>query len=107
MAGHLPHPTENRLACIGDEWSDEASLAAVLSSWVFPHLGPEVRAAEVGSGGGRIAERVAGRGRELTCFDISTGMLEAARRHLEGAGHKNVRMQQLRDDAELPTGFKG
>merc|ERR1712113_887687 len=78
MAGHLPGGQPETLQCIGEEWSDQTSLDAVMQEWVYPHLCQGFRVAEIGSGGGRLASRVAGHTRELVCFDISKEMLKAA-----------------------------
>lgn len=118
MADHLPGDTR-ALSTVGDEWADEASLRAVLGEWLFPLFPtPSVssaaggsattcRAAEIGSGGGRVAEHVAGHVTELVCFDISAEMLKAARRHLTAGGHSNIRYQHVEGDQDYPEEYDG
>lgn len=106
MAGHLPGESRE-LSCVGDEWSDKASLAAVIQEWIFPHSSTAVRVAEVGSGGGRVAVEVAQSTRELVCFDISAEMLKAARRHTMERGLENVRFQHVMGDTDYPIEYDG
>jgi len=106
MAGHLQAPPAV-VRCVGDEWADEASLHSVLEAWVMPHLSSDVRAAEIGSGGGRIAANVAKHVRELVCFDISDGMLKAAKTYLESCGAANVVFQLVDGNQDYPPEFDG
>jgi len=106
MASHLPGGPQE-LSCVGAEWSDEASLSAVLEDWLLSQVGPDTRAAEIGSGGGRIAERVAQHVKELVCFDISAEMLAAAKKHLQARGVTNARFQQVEGDADYPGEYSG
>jgi SAM-dependent methyltransferase len=89
---------------VGDEWGTPADVERVLEDFVYPYLGPDVHAAEVGIGGGRIAARVAPRVAELWGFDLSKRMLGRAREAL--AAHANVRFVQL-EEASLPSGLDG
>jgi SAM-dependent methyltransferase len=70
-----------QIRVLGDEWSpgEGATVREIVDDWIVPHLGPEARVAEIGVGGGRIALHVVDRVGELTCFDISEGMIERAR----------------------------
>jgi len=106
MAGHLPGGT-CPLTCIGDEWSDEASLSAALNDWIVPHLGSDVQVAEIGSGGGRVAARVAGKVRKLVCFDLSAEMLKRAKKHLETLGVANAEFEQVDGSAAYPQEYDG
>merc|ERR1712048_414987 len=100
MAGNLPGASPAEVQCLGDEWSDEASLSNVLETWLFPHLeSSTTRAGEVGSGGGRVSAKVFSKVRELVCFDISSEMLASAKRHLATVGAHNVRFQHVSGDA--------
>jgi len=104
MASHLPEGRE--LGHIGDEWSDEPSLQAVLETWLFPYLRSEdtFSAAEVGSGGGRVATKVVTNVGQLVCFDVSGEMLKGAKTAL--AAHSNkVRFQQVDGDKNYPAEF--
>ncbi len=56
------------LEYLGDEWSDAESLNEVLEDFLFPYLEKASVVAEVGSGGGRLASRVAGRVQALHCY---------------------------------------
>jgi len=108
MAGHLPGGGPPTVSCVGEEWSDEASLDYVLQSWLYPHLEANAMVvAEVGSGGGRIAAKVAPKVKELVCFDISAEMLSSARKHLAAIGSENVRFQRVDGDKEYPSEFGG
>ncbi|CAK0869135.1 unnamed protein product [Prorocentrum cordatum] len=92
------------LGCVGDEWSDEASLTEALDDFLFPHLaalerggeGCGAQVCEIGSGGGRVAARVAGRVGSLTCFDVSMEMLRRAKEALvDRQGLSNVKFVHL------------
>eukprot|EP00930_Biecheleria_cincta_P003199 TRINITY_DN104132_c0_g1_i1.p1 TRINITY_DN104132_c0_g1~~TRINITY_DN104132_c0_g1_i1.p1 ORF type:complete len:344 (-),score=72.98 TRINITY_DN104132_c0_g1_i1:563-1594(-) len=108
MAGHLPGPQERQLEFVGDEWSDESSLQAVLAEWLQPLVTAESTCAEVGSGGGRIAARIAGKVRRLVCFDVSSQMLAAAKRRLvDELGNKNVDFQQVSGETLYPAQHHG
>jgi SAM-dependent methyltransferase len=87
---------------VGDEWSSRAHLQEVVQSFIIPFLLPSstsraagrvVAAAEIGSGGGRIAVEMWPHVDSLTCFDISSNMLArceaalAARFRDDGAGN--------------------
>jgi len=104
MASHLPGDA-HEVHCLGDEWSDASSLAAVLEDWVYPHVSSASRCAEIGSGGGRIARCVAPRSSELVCLDVSTEMLKTAQQLLTAEGCSNVRFQHISGDEPYPAGL--
>jgi len=79
----------------------------VLEDWLFPHISPSTCAAEIGSGGGRVAVRVAQRVAELTCFDVSEEMLGVARKHLAAGGHENVNFRQISGGDGYPPEYAG
>jgi SAM-dependent methyltransferase len=88
----VPPPTAedaSRLSVLGGEWGTPRDLEHVLSEYLDPFAHADSVVGEIGSGGGRIAARLAPRVAELYCFDISQGMLDHAKRTL--AGHTNVR----------------
>ena len=91
---------------IGDEWSDEASLEASLSTFLFPLLSPDSVVAELGVGGGRVAARVAPRVSRLFCLDISTQMLSAAQRALAVHGAK-CSFHLLSSPSSFPEELRG
>ena len=91
------------LEYIGDEWSDVQSLERCLDRWLYPLLSESSVVAEIGSGGGRVASRVAGRVQRLVCFDISDRMLDAARTAL--AAHANCTFHLLPSSDPTPASF--
>ncbi|CAE7195482.1 unnamed protein product [Symbiodinium sp. CCMP2592] len=108
MSSHVSREA-GALKFVGDEWSDVESLDAVLSEWLYPHLEEEkkhLKVAEVGSGGGRIAARVAPKVERLVCFDVSEGMLACARSRIAGElGHRNVEFQLVHGGAPYPEEY--
>ncbi|CAE7667003.1 unnamed protein product [Symbiodinium pilosum] len=106
MSGHVSRQAEE-LQFLGDEWSDIESLDAVLSYWLYPHLQDgSLTVAEVGSGGGRIAAKVAPKVQRLVCFDVSEGMLARAKSRIVGElGQKHVDFQLISGDAAYPQKY--
>eukprot|EP00971_Amphidinium_carterae_P321113 6382957-Amphidinium_carterae.1 len=102
MQGHLPEDVVP-LECIGDEWADKASLSEVLSEWLLPLTGPAVHAAEIGSGGGRIARMVAPSVKSLVCMDVSADMLKACKMTM--SAFSNVSYELLAGDGDLPEKY--
>ena len=68
---------------LGDEWGHPEDVTAVLDEFVYPYATSEAVVVEIGSGGGRIAARVAPRVKHLYCMDISREMLERLKVVLE------------------------
>ena len=95
--------TAGELQFIGDEWSDAESLDHCLGRWLYQLLSESSTVAEIGSGGGRVASRVAGRVQRLVCFDISDRMLAAARTAL--AAHTNCAFRLLPSSDPTPASF--
>jgi SAM-dependent methyltransferase len=81
MAGHVG--MQKKLEHVGDEWSDSESLEQVLSEFLFPHLLKNGVVAEIGTGGGRVACRVAPVCLSFTCMDVSIEMLKRAKSVLD------------------------
>ncbi len=104
MAAHVGGRT---LEHVGDEWSDEASLAQVLEEFVFPFLSPDCAACEIGSGGGRVACRVFDKVATLSCFDVSKEMLRRAKAALDARGARNAKFVFLSGGGprEIPPRF--
>ena len=67
---------------LGDEWGNRVAVQRVIADFITPFVQPTTRAAEIGSGGGRIAAQVLPLVEHLTCFDISKKMLERCRTEL-------------------------
>eukprot|EP01122_Echinamoeba_exundans_P002441 TRINITY_DN12381_c0_g1_i1.p1 TRINITY_DN12381_c0_g1~~TRINITY_DN12381_c0_g1_i1.p1 ORF type:complete len:326 (+),score=47.90 TRINITY_DN12381_c0_g1_i1:133-978(+) len=103
----LPEGTtmEDQLEFLGDEWSDKQSVVTVLDDYIFPHITEDSIIAEIGSGGGRIACKVAPRVKELTCFDISDEMLKKARKSLAARGLADKSKFALLPDSRLPPQY--
>lgn len=98
------------LVHVGDEWSDEHSLQQVLEEFVYPYLGSEtarLACCEIGSGGGRVACKVAPKVASLACFDVSKNMLRAAKAALDASGCTNARYVFLKGSgpASIPSSF--
>ncbi len=96
VEGHRP---------LGDEWGGSPEeVEEILVRFLYPYLGPTHIAAEIGVGGGRIAERVAPRVERLHAFDISPRMLDAARLRLAGFGNVEFTLQT---ESALPLKLSG
>ncbi|KAJ8598902.1 hypothetical protein CTAYLR_010748 [Chrysophaeum taylorii] len=70
---------QRQVLLLGDEWAPEAHTSRVVEEWILPHLTTESVVGELGSGGGRVAAKVAGKCREFHCFDLSSKMLAKAK----------------------------
>ena len=70
------------LEVLGDEWGTARSIDHILGLFLKPYLSPWSNVCEIGSGGGRIARRVAPLVAHLTCSDVSQRMLERCRKTL-------------------------
>eukprot|EP00026_Physarum_polycephalum_P015403 Phypoly_transcript_16075.p1 GENE.Phypoly_transcript_16075~~Phypoly_transcript_16075.p1 ORF type:complete len:261 (+),score=37.30 Phypoly_transcript_16075:90-872(+) len=101
MVDNLPDKRE--LEFVGDEWSDATSFHQVLEEFLFPLLSSEKIVAEVGSGGGRVASQVAGKVKELYCFDIAEKMLQKAKTALAECTNTTFHLIQSN---EFPTNFQ-
>jgi SAM-dependent methyltransferase len=69
---------------LGDEWGRSSDIEDIVAQYIYPFVCPESVVGEIGSGGGRIASRVAPKVRHFYCFDISSEMLKKARAALNG-----------------------
>jgi SAM-dependent methyltransferase len=79
--------------CLGYEWGGKQDLLRIVSEYIHPYVNADSIVGEIGCGGGRVSVQVAGRVKELYCFDISTEMLKRARSAL--AAYCNVYFHQL------------
>jgi SAM-dependent methyltransferase len=90
---------------LGEEWgASPEEVEEILVRFLYPYLGPTDIVAEIGVGGGRIAERVAPRVERLHVFDISPRMLDAARLRLAGFGNVEFTLQT---ESALPPKLSG
>jgi SAM-dependent methyltransferase len=87
---------------LGDEWGRLEDVEKIVAEYIFPYINAASVAAEIGSGGGRIASRVAPLVAHLYCFDISEGMLRKVRDAL--AGRHNVDFVLLQA-AKFPANY--
>jgi len=55
-----------------------------MCDFLYPYVTQASVVAEIGVGGGRVAKRMFGKVKSLTCFDISLEMLKKAKVTLEG-----------------------
>jgi len=83
-----PHTKGNDLQCLGDEWGNPKDVEKIIADYIYPFIDSESVVGEIGSGGGRIASKVADRAKEFYCFDISKEMLKRAKTAL--SIHNNV-----------------
>ena len=95
---------ESYVKYLGDEWGASADVEKVVSEYIYPHITQESVVAEIGTGGARIASKVAPKTREFHCMDISSEMLKRAKSVL--AGFTNVRYTLLHEPC-LPDKFSG
>ncbi len=80
---------------LGDEWGHPHHLNTVLEEFIYPYVGERTVAVEIGSGGGRVAGRIAPKVKHLYCLDISREMLNQARAALRG--QDNVTFMHVED----------
>jgi SAM-dependent methyltransferase len=95
----VPGRAADDLSVLGGEWGTAEDLDEVARAFIDPYVDRSAIVGEIGSGGGRVAARVAPGSKRLYCFDVSEGMLEQARQTL--SQHSNVEYVLL-DRASLP-----
>src|SRR5262245_5378406 len=79
---------ESYLKFVGDEWGRVSDVEEIVRDYIDPYISAQSAVAELGSGGGRIAAKVAGKVGKLYCLDISAEMLRRAKAAL--SAHHNV-----------------
>jgi SAM-dependent methyltransferase len=89
---------------IGEEWGTPEAVDEIVERFVLPNVSSGTVAVEIGSGGGRIARRVAPHVGELWCLDVSEQMLARLRTTL--AEHRHVHYL-LVDEPQLPSALAG
>lgn len=99
-----PEDRADELAVLGDEWGDAAAVDQVVAEWITPHVGPASVTGEIGTGGGRIARRVAPQVGEFHAFDVAPLMLDRAREALEEFPHCHFHVV---DRPVLPADMEG
>lgn len=72
---------------LGDEWGKREDVEQVLQGFIYPYVDKDKVVGEIGTGGGRIASKVAARTKEFYCFDISTEMLKKVKESLRDQSH--------------------
>lgn len=85
---------------LGDEWGNPGHVTEILEEFVYPYTDGSTIAVEIGSGGGRVAGRLAPRVKHLYCLDVSVEMLDRLRTAL--ADRENVSYIHV-PDATLPA----
>lgn len=85
---------------LGDEWGHPEHVSAILDEFIFPYIDADTVAIEIGSGGGRIASRVAPRVKHLYCLDISLEMLHQLKKAM--GDRQNISLVHIESDAVLP-----
>ncbi len=64
---------------LGDEWGNREDVEWVVENYIKPFITKQSVVAEIGTGGGRVASKVAPLTKEFFCFDISQEMLKKAK----------------------------
>ncbi len=61
---------------LGEEWGRLEDAVQAIDEWILPHVDPASVCGEIGTGGGRVAVRVAPKVGEFHAFDVSPKMLK-------------------------------
>lgn len=93
----------DELNIIGEEWGDNNSVDEIVKDYITPYINNQSVVCELGSGGGRIASKVAPQVKELHCLDISNEFLKVAKNHLKD--YKNIHYTLL-NNSEIPKKYK-
>jgi ubiquinone/menaquinone biosynthesis C-methylase UbiE len=75
------------LECLGHEWGTKESVDQIVREFILPYTGTKNVIVEIGSGGGRIAHRVAPHVSHLICIDVERDMLRLCRAALSHAAN--------------------
>jgi SAM-dependent methyltransferase len=67
---------------LGEEWGRLEDAVQAIDEWILPYVDPASVCGEIGTGGGRVAVRVAPKVGEFHAFDVSTKMLQLVRTEL-------------------------
>lgn len=74
------------LVRLGEEWGRLDDAVQVIEEWILPHVTPTSVVGEIGTGGGRVATRVAPHVGQFHCFDVSQNMLGLVDKELRAIG---------------------
>jgi SAM-dependent methyltransferase len=83
----VPGRAADDLSVLGGEWGTSGDLDAVTREFIDPYVNDCAIVGEIGTGGGRVAARVAPHSERFYCFDISDAMLAQARQTLAGCAN--------------------
>lgn len=92
------------LVRLGEEWGRLEDAVQVIDEWILPHVDPASVCGEIGTGGGRVAVRVASKVAKFHAFDVSPKMLKLVEAELGDI--PGTRFHHLRTPA-LPTDVAG
>ena len=102
--GYLEH--------LGHEWGTTESVDQIVREFILPYTGTRKVVVEIGSGGGRIAQRVAPHVSHLICIDVERDMLRLCRAALSNAANvtcllisKSSSMPLISDSVDLVYSF--
>jgi len=71
------------IARLGEEWGRLEDAVQAIDEWILPHVDPATVCGEIGTGGGRVAVRVAPKVGEFHAFDVSRKMLRLVEAELK------------------------
>ncbi len=93
---------DDYLETLGDEWGDKPSVDQFVNDFLVPHCTDRAIAAEIGSGGGRIARRVRPLVEMLYCLDTEPAMLALCEKALAQVRGRSQFVQLGREFPSLP-----
>ncbi len=92
------------VARLGEEWGRLEDAVQAIDEWILPHVDPASVCGEIGTGGGRVAVRVAPKVGEFHAFDVSPKMLKLVEAEL--ADVPGARFHHL-EAPTFPPGLTG
>jgi 2-polyprenyl-6-hydroxyphenyl methylase / 3-demethylubiquinone-9 3-methyltransferase len=113
-AGADPHEIQHFSALASRWWDPQGEMRTlhhinpVRAAWVLERVAPGIRVADVGCGGGLLAEALSAGGLQVTGLDAASALIDVAKLHLKESGLKvDFRAQTVADLAdEQPGGFQ-
>jgi SAM-dependent methyltransferase len=94
------------VARLGEEWGRLEDAVQAIDEWILPHVDPSSVCGEIGTGGGRVAVRVAPKVAEFHAFDVSAKMLKLVEAELgEVPGARFHHLRQPAFPADLAGRF--